>query len=132
MKTDNFKMEGNAINGVAKGSIDMFDKTIEGDLGIQPLESIDILVSNIPIIGHVLTGEDKKLITYYFKVDGALIDPNVKYVPFKNLGQETGNILKRLFLTPVKLLTDLGNAVKKLPLQPIEDSDFYERHSDDR
>jgi hypothetical protein len=85
------------------------------DLGVQPLGTIDTVVSNIPILGHILTGNNRSLITYYFEVKGPILDPQVEHVPFKTLGEGVTGILKRLFLSPVKLFEDVSSGVKKLP-----------------
>ena len=112
VKTDNFIMKSPAFNAVASGKVDMVGGTIDFDLGAQPLETIDTIVSNIPILGYILTGEDKSILTYYFKVDGPLMDPKVTYVPFKNLGTGVADTFKRLFLTPVRIFKDIAASAK--------------------
>jgi hypothetical protein len=88
------------------------------DLGVQPLGTIDTVVSSIPLLGHILTGENKSLITYYFEVKGPILDPQVEAVPFKALGDGVTGILKRLFLSPVRLFEDVSDGIKNLP--PLE------------
>ena len=66
--------------------------------------------SNIPILGYIITGEKKSVLAYPFEVKGPISDPEVKFTPFENLGESVGGILKRLFLTPVKLLEDINKA----------------------
>ncbi|MFH1488224.1 MAG: AsmA-like C-terminal region-containing protein [Pseudomonadota bacterium] len=109
LRTENAVMTSPAVNAVASGTLNLNDDRVDYDLGIEPLETIDTLVGNIPILGYILTGEDKKLLTYYFKVKGPLTGkgPEVDYVPFKNLGKGTASLLKRLFLTPYRLLKSL-------------------------
>ena len=86
LETENFMMQSRVFNAVATGKVDLVEKKIDYTLGIQPLETIDFLVSKIPILGYALTGKEKSFLTYYFKVEGPLFKPNVDYVPFKNLG----------------------------------------------
>jgi uncharacterized protein YhdP len=106
LKTENFVMKSPVFNAVGSGKVDMIRRTTDFNLGTQPLGLIDALVSNIPILGYVLTGEGRSLLTYHFKVKGPLFSPDVKYVPFKNLGRGVAGVLKRLFLTPLRILED--------------------------
>jgi hypothetical protein len=39
----------------------------------------------------------------------------VEAVPFKALGNGVAGVLKRLFLSPVKLFGDISEGIKKLP-----------------
>ncbi|MGE5841509.1 MAG: AsmA-like C-terminal domain-containing protein, partial [Deltaproteobacteria bacterium] len=115
VRTENAQMKGPVINAVAIGSADLGQGLADFDLGVQPLGTIDAVVSKIPILGHILTGEGKSLITYYFEVKGPITGPRVEHVPFKTVGEGVAGILKRLFLSPVKLFEDLSDGIKQLP-----------------
>ncbi|MBN2126073.1 MAG: AsmA-like C-terminal region-containing protein [Deltaproteobacteria bacterium] len=115
LSTEDLVMKSPVLNAVASGAVDLPARTIDLTIGIQPLETIDFLVSNIPILGHILTGKDKTLLTYYFHAKGPFSGPEVSYVPFKNLGSGAAGILKRLFLAPVKLFKDLSEAARGRP-----------------
>lgn len=112
LKTDNFLLKSPAFNAVASGKMDLVGGNLDFDLGAQPLMTIDTIVSSIPILGYILTGEEKAILTYYFKVEGPLADPKVTYVPFKNLGTGVADTLKRLFLTPVRIFKDIAASSK--------------------
>ena len=113
--TENLQMKSPVFNAVATGSADLGQGLALLDLGVQPLGTIDTVVSNIPILGHILTGNNRSLITYYFEVKGPILDPQVEHVPFKTLGEGVTGILKRLFLSPVKLFEDVSSGLRKLP-----------------
>ena len=115
VRTENAQMKSPVLNAVATGSADLGQGVADFDLGVQPLGTIDTVVSNIPILGHILTGDNKSLITYYFEVKGPILNPQVEHVPFKNLGTGVTGVLKRLFLSPVKLFEDISDGIKKLP-----------------
>jgi hypothetical protein len=115
VRTENAQMKSPILNAVAAGSADLAQGLADFDLGVQPLGTIDTVVSNIPVLGHILTGENKSLITYYFEVKGPLLNPQVEAVPFKALGNGVAGILKRLFLSPVKLFDDISEGIRKLP-----------------
>jgi hypothetical protein len=108
-------MKSPVLNAVGAGKADLGQGLVDFDLGVQPLGTIDTVVSNIPILGHILTGDNKSLITYYFEVKGPVLNPQVEYVPFKNLGSEVAGVLKRLFFSPVKLFEDISDGLRKLP-----------------
>jgi hypothetical protein len=118
-------MKSPVLNAVAAGSADLGQGLADFDLGVQPLGTMDTVVSNIPILGHILTGDNKSLITYYFEVKGPILNPQVEHVPFKNLGEGVTGIMKRLFLSPVKLFEDVSQGVRKLP--PTENGELPSR-----
>jgi hypothetical protein len=110
LKMDNFLLKSPAFNAVAKGKWDMARDDMDFDFGAQPLQTVDSIVSNIPILGYILSGEDKSILTYYFKVNGSMTDPKVTYVPFRNLGSGVASTFKRLFLTPVRIFKDIRDS----------------------
>jgi hypothetical protein len=108
LATENFTMESPIYNAVAAGQADLVEKTVRFTLGIQPLETLDTIVSRIPIIGYALTGKDRSFLTYYFEVTGPMSAPHTRHVPFKHLGSGVAGVLKRLFLSPVRLYDTLS------------------------
>jgi hypothetical protein len=115
-------MKSPVLNGVAQGTIDFAGKRVDYNLGIQPLGTVDWMVSNIPVLGYIFTGKEKTLLVYHFKVEGPLSEPDVRYVPLKNLGGSVIGFFKRLFLTP-------GRLFKKIPrpsgdLGPLSEDEF--------
>jgi hypothetical protein len=122
LETGNLIMKSPVFNGAAKGTIDFARKRVDYDLGIQPLGTVDWMVSKIPVLGYILTGEKKAVLVYYFKVKGSLVEPEVTYVPLKNIGGSIVNFFKRLFLTP-------GRLFKRIPkpsgdLEPLSEENF--------
>jgi hypothetical protein len=108
LATENFTMESPIYNAVAAGEADLVEKTVRFTLGIQPLETLDTIVSRIPVIGYALTGKDRSFLTYYFEVTGPMSDPSTRHVPFRHLGKGAAGVLKRLFLSPVRLYDTLS------------------------
>ncbi|MCD6297171.1 MAG: AsmA-like C-terminal region-containing protein, partial [Deltaproteobacteria bacterium] len=113
LKTENLTIKSPVFNAVAKGIADLTKKEVDFDLGVQPLGTIDWIVSKIPIAGYILTGKEKSLLIYYFKVKGPWFEPEVQHIPLKNIGGTTIGFFKRLFLTPERLFKNLGDAVKE-------------------
>jgi len=112
LETENLTMKSPIFNAVAKGTGDLTKKQLDIDLGVQPLGTIDWIVSKVPIAGYILTGKEKSLLIYYFKVQGSWFEPEVQHIPLKNIGGTTIGFFKRLFLTPGRLFKNLGDAVK--------------------
>lgn len=108
LETDSLVMKSPVLNGVAQGTIDFAGKKVDYNLGVQPLGTVDWMVSKIPVLGYIFTGKEKTVLIYHFKVEGPLSKPEVRYVPLKNLGGSVIGFFKRLFLTP-------GRLFKKIP-----------------
>jgi len=110
-------MKSPVFNAVGTGKLDLVHGMVDLDLGIHPLGTVDALVSKVPLVGYILTGEGKSLLTYYFEVKGPMKNPDVQYIPFKNLGKGVAGVLKRLFLYPVRIFDDIGKVIKNIPAQ---------------
>lgn len=98
------------FNAVATGQADLLKRSFQFTMGIRPHETLDTLVRTIPILGYALTGKDRSFLTYYFDVTGPFANPEVRYVPFKHLGSGVADVLKRLFLSPVRIFDSLSGS----------------------
>ncbi|SNB46343.1 AsmA-like C-terminal domain-containing protein [Geobacter sp. DSM 9736] len=104
-------VDSNAINMSAVGKLDVVRNEIDVTIGVQPLQTVDKVVSRLPLIGWVLTGKDKALITYFVEVKGNVDNPSVKVVPVKAMAKGVFDVFKRLFQLPAKLITDTGEVI---------------------
>lgn len=109
--TQNLLMDSNAINISTVGKFDIVKNELDLVIGVQPLQTVDKVVSRIPIVGWILTGKDHSLITTYFEAKGRIEDPQVTAVPVKSLARGVFNIFKRVFELPVRLVTDTGEVM---------------------
>jgi hypothetical protein len=100
-------MRSPVINAAGKARLDLPNNQMRADLGVQPLVTLDSLVSKIPIVGYILTGKDKTLLVYYFKVEGPFSSPEVTYIPLKKWGNSIVGYVTRIFLTPPRLFEKL-------------------------
>jgi hypothetical protein len=100
------------MNIVAAGRTDLINRTIDALVGLQPLQTIDRVVSRIPIAGWILTDDDRRLITVYFEAKGPLDNPVVKSIPLKGLSEETLGIFKRVLQLPNRLITGAGTVIE--------------------
>jgi uncharacterized protein involved in outer membrane biogenesis len=104
-------VDSNAMNISVVGKIDLVKDEVEATIGVQPLQTVDKVVSRIPVVGWILTGGGQTLITTFFEAKGELEDPEVKAVPVQTLAKEVFNIFKRIFQLPAKLITDTGEVI---------------------
>lgn len=109
--TQNLFIDSNAMNISTVGKFDLPRNELDLTIGVQPLQTVDKVVSHIPIVGWILTGKDRTLITTYFEAKGPIEDPRVTAIPVKSLGKGVLNIFKRVFELPAKLFTDTGEVI---------------------
>jgi len=111
MATQDLFISSNAINVSIVGSADFVKEELDLTLGAQPLQTVDKIVNRIPIVGWLLTGKEKNLLTAYFEAKGKWSDPQVSAIPVKSMGKGILNIFIRAFELPVKLFTDTGEVI---------------------
>jgi uncharacterized protein YhdP len=111
LSTNNAFLKSDAMNIIAVGKLDLLKETMDMVRGVQPLQSIDKVVSRIPILGWILTDKDKRFITVNFEAKGPWKDPVVRANPFRELAKEVLNIFKRVLQLPVKIVTDTGEVL---------------------
>jgi hypothetical protein len=109
--THNLYLDSDAINLSAVGKLDLAKNELNLTIGVQPLQTVDKVVSRIPIVGWILTGKKHSLITTYFEAKGRIEDPQVTAVPVKSLAKGVLNIFKRVFELPGRLITDTGEVI---------------------
>jgi hypothetical protein len=100
--TDDFLVDSDSMRITLLGKIDLGKNLIDARIGVHPLVTIDTILSNVPIAGYILTGEDKGFISYFYQVKGNLDDPKIEAIPFKIVEESTWGIIKRLLGTPLR------------------------------
>jgi hypothetical protein len=120
LQSDNFVMRSPILNAVASGKADIPRKNADFIIGIQPHGMIDSFISKVPVLGYIIAGENKSIVAYPFEVKGPFSDPDVKFVPFDTFEGGMKGIVKRIFLTPGRLVDKLkkalnGSAEKSVP-----------------
>jgi uncharacterized protein involved in outer membrane biogenesis len=111
LATQDLFISSNAINVSIVGTADIVKEELNLTLGAQPLQTVDKIVNRIPIVGWLLTGKEKDLLTAYFEAKGKWSDPQVSAIPVKSIGRGILNIFIRAFELPVKLFTDTGEVI---------------------
>lgn len=103
LTTNDLVLKSPIINIGAAGSININNRRINMDVIASPLVTIDSVISSLPFIGYILTGTDKALLSYYFKVKGPLDSPETSYIPLQKIPESILGYLKRIFMTPGRI-----------------------------
>jgi uncharacterized protein YhdP len=111
VSTSDLFIDSNAMNISMVGEFDLVKEQLNVTIGVKPLQTIDKVVSRIPVVGWVLTGKNKSLITAYFEATGSLDNPTVRSITVKSMAKGVFSIFKRLFQLPAKLVTDTGEVI---------------------
>ncbi len=114
LTTENFFMKSPVFNLGATGKLNMSTMGLNLILAAQPLNTLDAIVSRVPIAGHILTGKNKALLVYTFEVDGTLDQPKVHQKPFKNLDKAVIGYFQRIFLTPTRVINQVGDYLQEI------------------
>jgi len=109
--SNDFYINSEVMNIIAMGSMNIIQKSVDLKVGLQPLQTVDKIVSRIPVAGWILTDDDGRFITVYFEVKGPLEDPEVRAIPARELSAEGLDMFKRVFKLPRKLVTDTGEVL---------------------
>ncbi len=111
LTTKNFFIDSNAMHVSMVGTLNIVKENLDLLIGVQPLQTVDKVISRIPVVGWILTGGDNNLISTYFEAKGSWADPKVTAIPVKSMAQGTLGIFQRIFELPVRLFTDTGEVL---------------------
>lgn len=114
MTFDDFYLDSNSVQFSAIGSYNLETKVIDSTIGVQPLETLDLAVSVIPVIGWVLTGEGKKLFVISFSATGDISNPKIDLAPSSTISQPASDTLIRILDLPERLIDKSGNMLPGL------------------
>jgi uncharacterized protein YhdP len=78
--TRDWVLESAPLRLVADGSLDLDARTYDLLLHLQPLQTVDRIVSAVPLLGYLLTGDDKAIMALDYRVRGPWADPEVAAV----------------------------------------------------
>jgi uncharacterized protein YhdP len=111
LSTSDLKIDSDALNISAIGSSNLVKEEYNLTVGVKPLQTVDKVVSRIPLIGWILTGKDKALLTAWFEVRGHWSDPQVTAIPITSLSRGVLGIFRRLLELPGKIVTNTGEVI---------------------
>ena len=104
-ETEDLLIDSDSMRITTVGEINMRTKQMNMVVGVQPFQTVDKIISSIPLAGRILTGDKKALIVFYYAVKGDMNDPEITAVPFESLGEGILGVFKRLLSAPKELLS---------------------------
>ena len=94
------------------GKADLAKERLDFIIGVKPLQTVDKVLTTIPLAGWLLTGEKKAFVVANFHVTGSSQDPKVEAIPFSSLSDMAVGIFKRTFGLPSKIVDDVKDLFK--------------------
>lgn len=106
LRSEDLVIDSNAMSMSYVGQYDLVGDNLDLLIVVKPLGTIDKLVSNLPIAGWILGGEERALITAQFKVTGPARKPEVEAIPISAMSKGVLGIFQRTLSLPLKLIED--------------------------
>ena len=98
-------VKGEGLNLFGRGEINLDNFDSDLIILIAPLKTLDAVITRLPLIGRVIGGEDKTLITIPISVKGNLNEPIITALPPEAIGDAIINLVKGTFTLPLRILT---------------------------
>ncbi len=97
-------IKGVDMTFVFKGWINMLKKTVELKCLVSPFKTADLIIKNVPILGHILNNQ---LVSIPVKITGSIDKPDIFLLPPSEVGKELVNMMKRIISTPFRIIKSL-------------------------
>ncbi len=94
---DSVLIEGDSATISGDGVVDLKTKDIDVDLAIQTAKPMGKLISSLPIVGYILTGKNRSIMTVGLHIGGTLDKPKSKISPIKDVLMLPFKMLERTF-----------------------------------
>ncbi len=108
---NDFYLHSNSLQISAVGKYLIRTHYIDTVMGIEPLQTVDKAISQIPIVGWVLTGEKGTFIVINLHVLGPVDDPSVTSKAAGSLTKSVADSLLRILKLPQDLITKPGEII---------------------
>jgi len=111
-ETQDLIFKSPVFNATAQGVVSLSTSTLDLDVWVQTLETMDFVVGSVPIIGYILTEKEnspKGVFIYPLEVQGNWSNPEIRSCVLKNLGSGVVNIFKRILLTPGRIFKEISD-----------------------
>ncbi len=112
LSTDNLLFASDSMRMSAVMDVDMAEGTIDATMGVHPFVTIDKVVTNIPLVGWIIGGEEKSSVSLYYSVKGPLKKPAVEPARIKNIQKGILGKMERLITSPIKIIKDSSKIIK--------------------
>ncbi len=107
-ETQNFVFETEDRRTSIVGTFDLVNNQMDTVVGIAPLAGLDRFLTQIPVVGKIITGGDEKsILKSYYTVKGGFDNPEVTLTPFTSLGKRVMGIFQGILQAPQGILTPI-------------------------
>jgi len=107
-ETQNFVVETENRRTSIVGSFDLGKNQMDTVVGVAPLAGLDRFLTQIPLVGKIITGGDEKsILKTYYTVKGDFNDPDITMIPFTSLGKRVMGIFQGILQTPQEILAPI-------------------------
>ena len=112
-ETKNFLYETNQRKSVISGKFDLNKLEMDAVVGVAHLPVLDKILSQIPVVGSILTaGDEGSLIKTYYDVDGPFDNPQVTAIPFTSLSKKFLGLFQGILQTSEEILSLPGKIIE--------------------
>jgi uncharacterized protein YhdP len=95
------EMDGETLDALGEGEIDLVEQTINIELLAAPLQTVDTVVKSIPGVNYLLAGS---LVAIPVSIKGPLDDPQVRVLSASSIGSSLLRLGERTIKAPLKLI----------------------------
>lgn len=104
LSSDNLFLDSDSMRMSVVGNVNIVDKTTDSVLAMHPFVTIDKIITSIPLVGWVLTGEEQSMVSLYFKLTGPIKEPYIDPLPIDKMGNKIFSIFERLLELPMDMM----------------------------
>jgi len=97
-------MDGETLDVLGRGQIDLVRQTIDVELLAAPFKTADTIIRNLPGINYLLAGT---LVNIPVSVKGDLSDPKIQVLSPSAVGSSLLGLAERTLKAPIKLIETL-------------------------
>jgi len=95
-RTDDWVLKSAPLRLGAAGSLDLAARNYDLIMQIQPLQTVDQIISAVPIVGYLIGGESKTVMALDYRVRGPWSDPDVTALSAEEQENPMDTLLRRL------------------------------------
>jgi hypothetical protein len=106
-------IDGEGLNIFGQGTIALADWSTDLTIMLAPLKTVDAVLTNIPLLGKVVGGKDKAVLSIPVALKGDLRDPAVTILPPEAIGKGLINLVANTLMMPFQILSPLLPATKQ-------------------
>jgi uncharacterized protein YhdP len=98
--TEDLILDGPVIDIVANGNVNLDQSTLDMKIGMIPFNTVNWILSGIPLVGKNVAGGTKSIISAYFNVRGPIANPSVTPAPITSVAE----LVKKIVGLPINLI----------------------------